>query len=447
VLKKFNANFIGDTPSPASVSEKIRTDLINSEKSLAKKSGDLYTEVNGLVGRGTQVDVPVFKQTVGQEIKDKLDDIKNLSPLEQGLYNKFSGNVSYAMLDDTLKELRAADKNVGIYRDLNSYTRKKYIDALAKDKLDAVSSIAGEEARQKLLSADVLTGQKKELRDSIVKYYGENHEGSIATAIDNAIKEASKSGTQKFTNIMKTIPQEYKKEAIATSIANLVKSGASTVEGGAFGFTNYTNLYKGLRANPKMLSEITKTLGEGAGDTLLGLYKISKQLTTMVRPNALTTGRPYQKDFMQGLVNANSLINRVLDSKYKNIARPAIRYGSTAAGAVFGGGLGAVGAQSFGAQILENAGKASSEYLQAAGKLLNSAQFQETLKMVVQNPESPQAIKKLSRTKALQEYAKKMNIKGSPADWEDYLKAGGGAVVSTQAQPGMNQQQPTGMQQ
>lgn len=444
VLRRYDANFLGDTPSPAYVSDKIKESLLSTREKVKTKASNLYNEVNQSVGRGTKVEVPKFKQIISQEIEDKLGE-KNLSALEQGLNKKFSGEVSYAMLDDTLKDLRMADKNVGIYRDINSYTRQKYINALAADKLEAVSSIAGIDAKDKLLFADQLTKQKKELQDRIIKYYGENHSGSIANAIDGAIKEASQAGSKRYFDVMAAIPKEFQKEALATSIANLIKSSPSSVEAGAFGFANYTKLYKGLRANPKIMADITKVLGKGSAEALQGLYKISNQLTSMVRPTAIVTGRPYVKDFERGLVNAESFLNRAMDTKAGFLVKPGVKYGSTAVGAFFGGVPGALATQSFGSSILEKAGQASTAAMQAAAKLLNSAEFQGTIKMVAQNPDSmPFAAKKLSRSKIWRDYTKALKFKASPMEWEDYLKTGGGAVLATQAE--QNQQQQTGMQ-
>ena len=91
----------------------------------------------------------------------------------------------------------------------------------------------------------------------MVSVFGRDLEGDLNSLLLGAMSESKTGGARKFNKLIKTVPEEYRKEALATAIASATRSKASQ----GFGFAEFRDFYPALRANPEVFGKIAKEMG------------------------------------------------------------------------------------------------------------------------------------------------------------------------------------------
>jgi hypothetical protein len=256
---------------------------------------------------------------------------------------------------------------------------------LSTDQLDNVGRVGGEELRSKLRGANLIYAKERALGTRIVNAFGEDLLGGIARKMNAAISESAKGDPGEFTRLMKAVPDDLKKEVVATALTAATRSGRGAERGG-FGFSEFATLYPKLRANPAVYKQIVDALGPQASSALRDLYQVSKRITE-ARANVLTTGKANQA--LVNSLNVDSLMAKVMDS--------------------------AAAKRTVGAAV----SKGNPDAVQAAGKMFVSPEFQSLLIETATKPEpSKKAINRVATSQRFREFAKRigLNTKEGP-DW------------------------------
>jgi hypothetical protein len=192
--------------------------------------------------------------------------------------------------------------------------------------------------------------------------------------------------------------------ALATQpIADLAGSGATK---GQFGFSEFTKMYQGLRANPGVYKQIVKNLGPESDSVLRDLYEVSKRVTDS-RANVLTTGKANQA-LVNGLT-AQSLVEKALGSV---VGKGIVAAGGATAGVGLGGGVfgASVGAGMSNA-IVDSLSRGEKSKLEAVGKLFRSKEFQDLITDAgIKDAIDPTKAKALARSGAFQSFAKAVKL-------------------------------------
>ena len=395
IIKDFDAAFIEGRPSTAIVSDRVLNSLKKTRNDLDESAKALYNQVDEAMPKSTEVQM--------LNLSDALDAISKevgeagMNAQEKRLMKMLQDEtVTYGRL---MREKSLIGKAIAgkesPYGSIEEASLKRLYAAISNDQLDNVESVAGDEVRRQLRAANLLTAQKKGLENRIVSAYGKEMDGSIATLMQNAITKASKGDATQFNKMMKVAPEELRKEAVATALASVSSSGRA-VQGGAFGFAEFTKVYRGLRANPKVYSEVVKVLGKDGDKVMRDLYEVSKRITD-ARAQVLTTGKANQA--LVDSLTAEGVVGKVMKTSM------AQRTAGAAAAT-----LGPIGG-AFIPDIAKWMAQGGKDRIKAAADLFADEAFQKMVtEAATKGTPSQTSIRKTAMSKSFNEYAKKNGI-------------------------------------
>jgi hypothetical protein len=390
VIKQFDATFVEGAVAPGVVSQKIKDSLTKTRSDLNAAAGKVYDDVDAVVPKTSVVDLPKLKATL-DTIKAEVTE-EGMSAAEKKLANMIErGDVTYGLLKREKGLIgKALNKMESPYGSMAEADLKRLYAALADDQLTNVGNIGGEELRQQLRAANLLYAKERALGNRIVNAFGQDIEGSVANKMRTAITGAAKGDAGEFNRLLKTVPEDLRKETIATALASVTRSTRGA-EKGNFGFSEFADIYPKLRANPPVYKTIVDTLGKDSADVLRDLYEVSKRVTE-ARANVLTTGKANQA-LLQGM-QAESLIGKVMES---TLAKGAL----TGAAAV--GGPIAAAATSVLTGAMTQGNKDS---LKAAGKLFADEGFQKlAIEAATRGTPSEASIRRTAMSQSFQKFA------------------------------------------
>ena len=390
VIKQFDATFVEGAVAPGVVSQKIKDSLTKTRSDLNAQASKVYNAVDEVVPKTSVVDLPKLKETL-DTVKAEVGE-KGMSAAERNLAKMIEeGNITYGRLkrEKTLIG-NAINKMESPYGSMAEADLKRLYAALADDQLTNVGNIGGEELRQQLRAANLLYAKERALGKRIVNAFGQDIEGSVANKMRTAITGAAKGDAGEFNRLLKTVPEDLRKETLATALASVTRSARGAEKGG-FGFSEFADIYPKLRANPPVYKTIVDTLGKDSADVLRDLYEVSKRVTE-ARANVLTTGKANQA-LLQGM-QAESLIGKIMES---TLAKGAL----TGAAAV--GGPIAAAATSVLTGAMTQGNKDS---LKAAGKLFADEGFQKlAIEAATKGTPSAASIRRTAMSQSFQKFA------------------------------------------
>ena len=359
---------INASPDLAAVSDKVLNSVTASQAALRKAAGDLYNDVDAQVPKST---LASGNNTVIllNELTDELGGLDNLSSTERLLFDKLTNPdtpLTYAALVRLKQDIgRGIERGQGPYGDVNQSALKRMYAALSEDQLLTVDEIGGPELRAKLRLANQTTAQQKALEKRIVNAFGKDLDGSIASRLRTAVTAGTRGDVGGLNKILKAIPKDLQREAIATAINSLsLPGGASDLP---FGFAQYAKTMKGLKQNKPIYNKIVSILGPDSDQFLTDLLNVSQRITE-ARGRVSQTGKANQAMILEGLT-AQNLAMRIMDT---SLGRRVVR-GAAAGGGVVGGGPAGGAAADVITDVLLSSGK--TDRVAAAGNLLNSAAF------------------------------------------------------------------------
>ena len=409
IMREFDAQFVEGAIAPGVVSQRVKDSLTTTRAELNKQAGEIYKRVDAAVPKQTPVQMDNLFNTL-TEIAGEVGQEGMTAP-EKNLLKLFQtgeaggGDITYGRLIREKNLIgKALKRQESPYGSMDEATLKRLYAALASDQLDNVSRVAGEEVRRDLRAANLIYAKERALGDRIVNAFGTDLEGGIANKMRSAITSGAKGEAGDFARLLKTVPDDLRKEVVATALASVTRS-ARGAEKGSFGFSEFADIYPKLRANPQVYKQIVETLGPKASDTLRDLYQVSKRITE-ARANVLTTGKANQA--LVESLNAEGIIARVM--------------GSTAGKRAVGGAMGFIpGAGLVMPEIMEAMSRGNPDAVRAAGKMFSSPEFQGLLNDVAtKGNASDRVINQVSLSKPFRSFIATIGLNGDKA--KDYLK-------------------------
>jgi hypothetical protein len=390
VIKQFDAQFIEGTIAPGVVSQKIKDSLTKTRSDLNTEAGDLYIAVDKVVPKTSPVSLPKLQATLAA-VKAEVTE-EGMSAAERKLANMIErGGMTYGLLKREKSLIgKAIDKMESPYGSMAEADLKRLYAALADDQLTNVGNIGGEELRRQLRAANLIYAKERALGKRIVNAFGQDIEGSLANKMRTAITGAAKGDAGEFNRLLKTVPEDLRKETVATALASVTRSARGAEKGG-FGFSEFADIYPKLRANPPVYKTIVDTLGEGSSNVLRDLYEISKRVTD-ARANVLTTGKANQA-LMQGM-QAESLIGKVMES--------TLAKGLVTGAAAMGGPVAAAATSVITTAMTQG----NKDVLKAAGKLFADEGFQKlAVEAATRGAPSAASIRRAAMSQSFQKFA------------------------------------------
>jgi hypothetical protein len=388
-IKQFDATFVEGAVAPGVVSQKIKDTLTKTRSDLNTAAGKIYNSVDEKVPKTTVVDLPKLRETL-DAVKAEVGDA-GMSVAERNLSKMIeAGNVTYGRLKREKQLIgNAINKLESPYGSMAEADLKRLYAALADDQLTNVGNVGGETLRQELRAANLLYAKERALGKRIVNAFGQDIEGSVANKMRTAITSAAKGDAGEFNRLLKTVPDDLRKETLATALASVTRSARGAEKGG-FGFSEFADLYPKLRANPPVFKTIVDTLGKDSADVLRDLFEVSKRVTE-ARANVLTTGKANQA-LLQGM-QAESLIGKVMES---TLAKGVVTGAAATGGPILAGAASVI--TSALTQGNENA-------LKSAGKLFADESFQSLAIEAATKGESAASLRRAAASPAFSKFA------------------------------------------
>ena len=390
VIKQFDATFVEGAVAPGVVSQKIKDSLTATRSDLNAQASKVYNAVDEVVPKTSVVDLPKLKETL-DTVKAEVGE-KGMSAAERNLAKMIDeGNITYGRLkrEKTLIG-NAINKMESPYGSMAEADLKRLYAALADDQLTNVGNIGGEELRQQLRAANLLYAKERALGKRIVNAFGQDIEGSVANKMRTAITGAAKGDAGEFNRLLKTVPEDLRKETLATALASVTRSTRGAEKGG-FGFSEFADIYPKLRANPPVYKTIVDTLGKDSADVLRDLFEVSKRVTE-ARANVLTTGKANQA-LLQGM-QAESLIGKVMES--------TLSKGALTGAAAMGGPIAAAATSIITGAMTQG----NKDSLKAAGKLFADENFQKlAIEAATRGTPSASSIRRTAMSQSFQKFA------------------------------------------
>lgn len=390
VIKQFDATFVEGAVAPGVVSQKIKDSLTKTRSDLNAQAGKVYDAVDEVVPKTSIIELPKLKATL-DTIKAEVTE-EGMSAPERKLAKMIErGNVTYGLLKREKSLIgNAINKVESPYSSMAEGDLKRLYAALADDQLTNVGNIGGEELRQQLRAANLLYAKERALGKRIVNAFGQDIEGSVANKMRTAITGAAKGDAGEFNRLLKTVPEDLRKETLATALASVTRSARGAEKGG-FGFSEFADIYPKLRANPPVYKTIVDTLGKDSADVLRDLFEVSKRVTE-ARANVLTTGKANQA-LLQGM-QAEGLIGKVMES--------TLAKGVVTGAAAMGGPI-AAAATSVVTSAMTQGNK---DALKAAGKLFADEGFQKlAIEAATKGTPSAASIRRTAMSQSFQKFA------------------------------------------
>jgi len=394
ISQQSDAAFIEGRPAPGMTSQRILENLKQTQSELQSQAKSIYDRVDNAVPKTASVEFPKLTQTL-DEILSEVGE-KGFTSQEKKLYDLATDpNVTYGRLlreKDLIGQAMAGKESP--YGNMAAGSLKRLYGAIAEDQLTNVGAIGGEALRTQLRAANLLTAKKKALEKRIVGAFGKEIDGSVAQKMQTAIATASKGDAAAFNKLMKVVPQELQKETVSTALASITAGKATGRAIGAaetvFSPSEYTKVYRGLRANPPVYAQMVKIMGPEWDRTARDLYEVSRRVAD-AQSRIPTTGKANQ---ILGEAAVDGLIGNVMAN---GIAQ---RVTTGAAGLIPGGAV-------IAPDIVQFMAGAKGSGVQKASKLFASPEFQELAVKAATTAGQPsrQVIRRAAMSAAFSEFA------------------------------------------
>jgi len=436
LMREFGATFVEGKPAPAEVSDRVLASLTGESEQLAAKAKPLYEQFDAKVGKQTKITLP----SLAAELESVTSSVlpSQLTKAEKGLLALVRKNdkgelveIPYnALMREKSAIFDQVEKRIGNkYKDIDQVQLTRYYDILRKEQLSVAERLGDSDAASALLDANTLWAKKKELDNRVIEGFGTAADNSISRLMKSAFKGAAEGDRKSFnqlSDIISRVPPELRRETFATALADSVRSGAKLqgLDPNAFGFSEYTKIYQGLRGNSKVYKEIVDSLGPGADETLRRLYEVSKRVTD-ARANVLKTGKANQVYIDQ--LNAEGFVDKIADVALRGgVGKMA----TTAFGAGVGGPIGAAAA----AGLINAAGLRKSG-VQAASELFASEEFKRLLAEAAVRSASDRSIRSLAVSTVFAKFANASGLPRAIEGRDRWIRD----ALATQAKPAKDQ--------
>jgi len=400
---------LGGSTDLASISQKVFDSITTTRTALKNSAGKLYKIVDAKIPAGTKIQVNNSVILLNKLIEEA-GGVAGLASKEKKLFDKIT-NPDVPLTYSTLKKFknsigRGIRTGDGEYGDLDQGTLKRIYGALAEDQLLSAENIGGEALRSTLRLANQATEKQKAFEKRITSSFGKDLDGSIANKLRQSIDSGSKGDISGLNRILKIIPKDLQREALATAL-NVISMPKGAIDI-AFGFAEFAKTVKGLKQNKPVYKRIVDIMGPDSKGILDDLFNVSERLTE-ARGRVSQTGKANQS-LIAGTLTADSLATRIFNKVSGPFGSRVVQGASVAAGAP-----GANVALNLVGDLLLSGKK---EILANAGNLLNSGAFKSLVNADQFALQS--ALDKIEKSPAFKRWLKSVEME--PAAGRNFLQ-------------------------
>lgn len=322
-MGKIGANVDQYGAVSSDVGSRVKQSMKALRGELMTKAGGLYKQVDAVVPMAAEADLVNTRNALERAMTERPT---TMTEWEKSLAAKIDKGMTYGDLKSVKTEIgnlaRAAKKG-NVLGSPDQRVLGILEDALREDQLLNVERIGDANTVKQLRAANLLTAQQKQLGQRMQDVFGRTLTKELNGIMSDAAKGIEKGSTERFDKLMTAlndVPEPLRKEAVATSIAQVTRATGGT-ERGAFDPLKYATWYQATRStSPRAFSEIAKTLGPEATQLMQDMYVVSKRVAE-AQKGVLQTGKANQNALMASLKTGNAIYNILQAIAEKGLAR------------------------------------------------------------------------------------------------------------------------------
>lgn len=350
---------IGGTQDMSTLDASVKGRLQGTQQELEARANKLYEEVR----KGVPATTPAPADSVLSFVKQRADELggaANLSPMEKQILAKLSTKAgkqpTYALLDDVRKDLGAAAKQSGPFKDADIGLAKKLYSLLSNDQAAVVDSLGMSDTYN---AARQAVAVRKGIEDDLAALFGKNLDKSLVPDLNGAVRALPTGDSAKLVRLLKSVPEDMRQEVVASG---LNAAFGKTAKQGSISFSGFSKWYEGLLKNKQAYTAVMANLPPSSRKQLSDLYRVSKGVSAASKER-ITTGRI--QAVMDELKPADNLAAKLYDTARKSAVGAAA---GTVVTPILGPGAGAAIASA-----LTKGAKPSS--IKAVDQVISSPEF------------------------------------------------------------------------
>lgn len=363
-------NEIGGTSDLSSLDTAVKRRLQATQAELDARAASLYRQVHDAVPAKTGAPARNVLDFVEQRAND-LGGPENLTPMEKQVLRKLSpkplkdeGGLligrqqpTYALLDDVRKDLGAAARAAGPFKDADTGLAKKLYGLLSEDQAAVVERYGMSETYG---AARAAVAARKSVEDDLASLFGKQLDTSMVGDLSGAMKALPQGDASKLIKLLQVIPADMRQNVVASGLNTAFGKSARN---GSLNFGTFANWFEGLQRNRQAYTALMSNLPPAARAQLADLYKVSRSISLATRER-ITTGRI--QAVQQDLRGADSLMANL----YQLARRSAVGVPAEVASSAMG-----LPGAGFSAALVSALSKGKTDALKAADQLISSPEF------------------------------------------------------------------------
>jgi hypothetical protein len=380
---------IGGTNDMSALDAGVKAKMRDTHAALLASEDAVYATLRESIP--AQVDAPA--PSVLAFIERRAQDLRgagNLTPLEKSVRAKLSPRKdgtepSYALLDDVRKEVGAATRQQGAFRDADSALAKQLYREILKDQ-EEVAAASG--VGDMFNTARSATSVRKALEDDLAALFGKDLDRSLLSSGDRslpgAIRAAASGDSARLARLISAVPQDLRQQVVASGISTVLRRAATR---GEMDFTGYAKWWAGLQRNRQAYAAVMSNLPLSARKQLTALARVSQgisdSLATRTKTGALNT-------IKAEMMGADSLMESLYSLAKRSAAGAASEVVTTPLG-LPGAGLSA--------GLASALTKGKPKAMQAVDSLIASPEFSQLVKTQAGTAARSEATRRLATSR------------------------------------------------
>lgn len=391
----------GASQDLAGLSGQVKSSLRKTIKDYEDEADGIYEIIRQSVPTGTRGPARKTLDFIEDRIAE-VDGVENLSAMEKEILKKLTPkdgvDPTYGLIDDVRKTIGEKLKNPGEFRDARKAIAQKMYDTLTDDQGSVLGQLGGDldklwEAGKSAIKA------RKGFEGDMVKLFGKKLDESVFFKIGKETSALTKRDADKFTDLLKAIPEEFRKETLLSAMDATFARHASS---GNLSFASFSKWYERLKSNKTAHAEFMKAVGGDTGKMIDDIARVSGSIARAV-DKKIATGR--LNDVTDQLKRADNLWGNLAERAKKFAMIAPVEYATSKAGLPPGIGL----TSALTASLM---GGKKDKAIDALNKLLIDPEFTMlTRESIKQAPNiTQQLINKMANIEAFARFARLTNL-------------------------------------
>jgi hypothetical protein len=385
----------------ASLSDKVLTRLKSDIDGLEKQANKLRDQVDEAIPPDSTARAPIATRNLMDETVRDLGGANALTPQERKLLEMVNSDdpVTYARLVRERQEIgRALGNKGGVYADVSTALLKRLYGALADDQLAHVERVGGKTLADTMRASNTIYSKMFRAREAAVARFGKDLDGSIARQLVTAIEGGARGDIKPLRQMLADVPEDMRKEVLATSLMTAVRAKGGGSMAGRFGFSEFMKTWRGIKRNQPVYALFRETLGPDAVATLDNMGTIAARITNAREAASIMKTGAGLQTFVNEM-KAQGLLAKIMGSAVSRVA-------VTGAAGVTGGPLGA----GLAAAVSETVARAPKDATRAVSQLLDSPEFKDMAVKAATAPDVPPSLtRKVANSAAFSRYMRTIN--------------------------------------